>query len=225
MPVNKFMNISILENPNYKIKVGNLNITYERHKSASFKFLEQNKVQVILFYNDASKPSYTDTFSNFEIICQNVRKIRISDNSLNQNTTLTDLEALPLDPRFVEGQVLVEDDNYINKLDSKIVKLITLPYCPIKIKQVTFNNEINVYQYDSDEVSYNSTDFSLQLVNLNIKFKNEIISKFIDYDKYTYDDVEYESSIALDESDDYENESYFKIIQDKDNYIVPIWMI
>lgn len=176
MPVNKFMNISILENPNFKIKVGSLNITYERHKSASFKFLEQNKVQVILFYNDATKPSYTETFSNFEIICQNVRKIRISDNSLNQNTTLTDLEALPLDPRFVDGRVLVEDDNYINRLDSKIVKLITLPYCPIKIKQVTFNDAINVYQYDSDEVSYNSTDFSLQLVNLNIKFKNEIIS-------------------------------------------------
>lgn len=180
MPVNKFMNISILENPNFKIKVGNLNITYQRHKSASFKFLEQNKVQVILFYNDATKPSYTDTFSNFEIICENVRKIRISDNSLNQNTTLTDLEALPLDPRFVEGRVLVEDDNYINRLDSKIVKLITLPYCPIKIKQVTFNNEINIYQYDSDEVSYNSTDFSLQLVNLNIKFKNEIISNLDD---------------------------------------------
>lgn len=180
MPVNKFMNISILENPNFKIKVGNLNITYQRHKSASFKFLEQNKVQVILFYNDATKPSYTDTFSNFEIVCENVRKIRISDNSLNQNTTLTDLEALPLDPRFVEGRVLVEDDNYINRLDSKIVKLITLPYCPIKIKQVTFDDEINVYQYDNNEVSYNSTDFSLQLVNLNIKFKNEIISNLDD---------------------------------------------
>lgn len=183
MPVNKFMNISILENPNFKIKVGNLNITYQRHKSASFKFLEQNKVQVILFYNDATKPSYTDTFSNFEIVCENVRKIRISENSLNQNTTLTDLEALPLDPRFVEGRVLVEDDNYINRLDSKIVKLITLPYCPIKIKQVTFNNEINVYQYDSNEVSYNSPDFSLQLVNLNIKFKNEIISNLDDSTK------------------------------------------
>lgn len=180
MPVNKFMNISILENPNFKIKVGNLNITYQRHKSASFKFLDQNKVQVILFYNDATKPSYTDTFSNFEIVCENVRKIRISDNSLNQDTTLTDLEALPLDTRFVEGRVLVEDDNYINRLDSKIVKLITLPYCPIKIKQVTFNNEINVYQYDSNEVSYNSPDFSLQLVNLNIKFKNEIISNLDD---------------------------------------------
>lgn len=176
MPVNKFMNISILENPNFKIKVGNLNITYQRHKSASFKFLEQNKVQVILFYNDATKPSYTDTFSNFEIVCENVRKIRISDNSLNQNTTLTDLEALPLDPRFVEGRVLVEDDNYINRLDSKIVKLITLPYCPIKIRQVTFNNDINIYEYDKSEVAYNSPDFSLQLVNLNIKFKNEIIS-------------------------------------------------
>lgn len=176
MPVNKFMNISILENPNFKIKIKNLNITYEAFKSASFKFLEQNKVQVILFHNDASIPSSTYNFSDFEIICEKVRKIRISDNSLNQNTTLTDLEALPLDPRFVDGRVLVEDDNYINRLDSKIVKLITLPYCPIKIKQVTFNNEINVYQYDSNEVSYNSTDFSLQLVNLNIKFKNEIVT-------------------------------------------------
>ena len=181
MPVNKFMNISILENPNFKIEV-NSNHPYKqtyssaRYKSVSLKFLEQNKVQVILFYNDASIPSSTYDFSNFEIVCENVRKIRISENSLNQNTTLTDLEALPLDPRFVEGRVLVEDDNYINRLDSKIVKLITLPYCPIKIKQVTFNNEINVYQYDSNEVSYNSTDFSLQLVNLNIKFKNEIIS-------------------------------------------------
>lgn len=180
MPVNKFMNISILENPNFKIKIKSLNITYEACKSASFKFLEQNKVQVILFHNDASIPSSMYTFNDFEIICQNVRKIRISDNSLNQNTTLTDLEALPLDPRFVDGQVLVEDDNYINRLDSKIVKLITLPYCPIKIKQVTFNNEINVYQYDNNEVSYNSTDFSLQLVNLNIKFKNEIISNLDD---------------------------------------------
>ena len=185
MPVNKFMNISILENPNFKIEV-NSNHPYKqtyssaRYKSVSLKFLEQNKVQVILFYNDASIPSSTYDFSNFEIICQNVRKIRISENSLNQNTTLTDLEALPLDPRFVDGRVLVEDDNYINKLDSKIVKLITLPYCPIKIKQVTFNNEINVYQYDSNEVSYNSTDFSLQLVNLNIKFKNEIISNLDD---------------------------------------------
>lgn len=185
MPVNKFMNISILENPNFKIEV-NSNHPYkqtyssERYKSVSLKFLEQNKVQVILFYNDASIPSSTYDFSNFEIICKNVRKIRISDNSLNQNTTLTDLEALPLDPRFVDGRVLVEDDNYINRLDSKIVKLITLPYCPIKIKQVTFNNEINIYQYDSNEVSYNSTDFSLQLVNLNIKFKNEIISNLDD---------------------------------------------
>ena len=185
MPANKFMNISILENPNFKIEV-NSNHPYkqtyssERYKSVSLKFLEQNKVQVILFYNDASIPSSTYTFSDFEIICQNVRKIRISDNSLNQNTTLTDLEALPLDPRFVDGRVLVEDDNYINRLDSKIVKLITLPYCPIKIKQVTFNDAINVYQYDSDEVSYNSTDFSLQLVNLNIKFKNEIISNIDD---------------------------------------------
>lgn len=185
MPVNKFMNISILENPNFKIEV-NSNHPYkqtyssERYKSVSLKFLEQNKVQVILFYNDASIPSSTYDFSNFEIICKNVRKIRISDNSLNQNTTLTDLEALPLDPRFVDGRVLVEDDNYINRLDSKIVKLITLPYCPIKIKQVTFNNEINIYQYDNNEVSYNSTDFSLQLVNLNIKFKNEIISNLDD---------------------------------------------
>ena len=185
MPVNKFMNISILENPNFKIEI-NSNHPYKqtyssaRHKSVSLKFLEQNKVQVILFYNDASIPSSTYDFSNFEIVCENVRKIRISENSLNQNTTLTDLEALPLDPRFVEGRVLVEDDNYINRLDSKIVKLITLPYCPIKIKQVTFNNEINVYQYDSNEVSYNSTDFSLQLVNLNIKFKNKIISNIDD---------------------------------------------
>ena len=182
MPVNKFMNISILENPNFKIKVAHLNINSETYQSACFKFLEQNKVQVILFYKDTSitPTSSSYTFSNFEIVCENVRKIRISDNSLNENTTLTDLEALPLDPRFVEGRVLVEDDNYINRLDSKIVKLITLPYCPIKIRQVTFNNEINVYQYDSDEVSYNSTDFSLQLVNLNIKFKNEIISNIDD---------------------------------------------
>ena len=182
MPVNKFMNISILENPNFKIKVAHLNITPETYQSACFKFLEQNKVQVILFYKDTSitPTSSTYTFSNFEIVCENVRKIRISDNSLNENTTLTDLEALPLDPRFVEGRVLVEDDNYINRLDSKIVKLITLPYCPIKIRQVTFNDEINVYQYDSNEVSYNSTDFSLQLVNLNIKFKNEIISNIDD---------------------------------------------
>lgn len=182
MPVNKFMNISILENPNFKIKVAHLNITPETYQSACFKFLEQNKVEVILFYKDTSitPTSSTYTFSNFEIVCENVRKIRISENSLNENTTLTDLEALPLDPRFVEGRVLVEDDNYINRLDSKIVKLITLPYCPIKIKQVTFNNEINVYQYDSNEVSYNSPDFSLQLVNLNIKFKNEIISNLED---------------------------------------------
>ena len=182
MPVNKFMNISILEYPNFKIKVAHLNITPETYQSACFKFLEQNKVEVILFYKDTSitPTSSTYIFSNFEIVCENVRKIRISDNSLNENTTLTDLEALPLDPRFVEGRVLVEDDNYINRLDSKIVKLITLPYCPIKIRQVTFNNEINVYQYDSDEVSYNSTDFSLQLVNLNIKFKNKIISNIDD---------------------------------------------
>ena len=181
MPVNKFMNISILENPNFKIEI-NSNHPYKqtyssaRYQSVSLKFLEQNKVQVILFYNDASIPSSTYTFSDFEITCENVRKIRISDNSLNQNTTLTDLEALELDPRFVNGQVLVEDDNYINRLDSKIVKLITLPYCPIKITQVTSNDAINLYHYDSNEVSYNSTDFSLQLVNLNIKFKNEIIS-------------------------------------------------
>ena len=185
MPVNKFMNISILENTNFKIEI-NSNHPYKqtyssaRYQSVSLKFLEQNKVQVILFYNDASIPSSTYTFSDFEITCENVRKIRISDNSLNQNTTLTDLEALELDPRFVEGRVLVEDDNYINRLDSKIVKLITLPYCPIKITQVTFNDAINLYHYDSNEVSYNSTDFSLQLVNLNIKFKNEIISNLDD---------------------------------------------
>lgn len=185
MPVNKFMNISILENPNFKIVINSNHpyeqpFSYSRHKSVSLKFLEGNKVQVIAFYNDATQPSFTSTYSEFEIVCENVRKIRISDNSLNQNTTLTDLEALPLDPRFVEGRVLVEDDNYINRLDSKIVKLITLPYCPIKIKQVTFDDAINVYQYDSNEVSYNSTDFSLQLVNLNIKFKNEIISNIDD---------------------------------------------
>ncbi len=184
MPVNKFMNISILENPNFKIKIKrynetrNLNSTI--YKSVSFKFVENNKVEVVVFKNDASPVINPETFSPFEIVCENVRKIRISENSLNQNTTLTDLEALPLDPRFIEGHMLVEDDNYINRLDSKIVKLITLPYCPIKIKQVTFNNEINVYQYDNNEVSYNSTDFSLQLVNLNIKFKNEIISNIDD---------------------------------------------
>ena len=184
MPVNKFMNISILENPNFKIQVKryketrNLNSTI--YKSVSFKFIENNKVEVVLFKNDASPVINPETFSPFEIVCENVEKIRISENSLNQNTTLTDLEALPLDTRFIEGHMLVEDDNYINRLDSKIVKLITLPYCPIKIRQVTFNNEINVYQYDSDEVSYNSTDFSLQLVNLNIKFKNEIISNIDD---------------------------------------------
>ena len=184
MPVNKFMNISILENPNFKIQVKrynetrNLNSTI--YKSISFKFVENNKVEVVLFKNDASPVINPETFSPFEIVCENVEKIRISENSLNQNTTLTDLEALPLDTRFIEGHMLVEDDNYINRLDSKIVKLITLPYCPIKIRQVTFNNEINVYQYDSDEVSYNSTDFSLQLVNLNIKFKNEIISNIDD---------------------------------------------
>ena len=184
MPVNKFMNISILENPNFRIQVKrynetrNLNSTI--YKSVSFKFVENNKVEVVLFKNDASPVINPETFSPFEIVCENVEKIRISENSLNQNTTLTDLEALPLDTRFIEGHMLVEDDNYINRLDSKIVKLITLPYCPIKIRQVTFNNEINVYQYDSDEVSYNSTDFSLQLVNLNIKFKNEIISNIDD---------------------------------------------
>ena len=184
MPVNKFMNISILENPNFKIQIKrynetrNLNSTI--YKSVSFKFVENNKVEVVLFKNDASPVINPETFSPFEIVCENVEKIRISENSLNQNTTLTDLEALPLDTRFIEGHMLVEDDNYINRLDSKIVKLITLPYCPIKIRQVTFNNEINVYQYDSDEVSYNSTDFSLQLVNLNIKFKNEIISNIDD---------------------------------------------
>ena len=184
MPVNKFMNISILENPNFKIQVKryketrNLNSTI--YKSVSFKFVENNKVEVVLFKNDASPVINPETFSPFEIICENVEKIRISENSLNQNTTLTDLEALPLDTRFIEGHMLVEDDNYINRLDSKIVKLITLPYCPIKITQVTFSDEINVYQYDSDEVSYNSTDFSLQLVNLNIKFKNEIISNIDD---------------------------------------------
>ena len=184
MPVNKFMNISILENPNFKIQVKryketrNLNSTI--YKSVSFKFVENNKVEVVLFKNDASPVINPETFSPFEIVCENVEKIRISENSLNQNTTLTDLEALPLDTRFIEGHMLVEDDNYINRLDSKIVKLITLPYCPIKITQVTFSDEINVYQYDSDEVSYNSTDFSLQLVNLNIKFKNEIISNIDD---------------------------------------------
>lgn len=184
MPVNKFMNISILENPNFKIQVKRYNetrnINSTIYKSVSFKFIEGNKVQVIVFKNDASPVINPETFSPFEIICENVRKIRISDNSLNQDTTLTDLEALPLDPRFVEGRVLVEDDNYINRLDSKIVKLITLPYCPIKIRQVTFNNAINTYDYDKDEVSYNSADFSLQLVNLNIKFKNEIISNIDD---------------------------------------------
>ena len=184
MPVNKFMNISILENPNFKIQVKRYNETRNLnssiYKSVSFKFVENNKVEVVLFKNDASPVINPETFSPFEIVCENVEKIRISENSLNQNTTLTDLEALPLDTRFIEGHMLVEDDNYINRLDSKIVKLITLPYCPIKIRQVTFNNEINVYQYDSDEVSYNSTDFSLQLVNLNIKFKNEIISNIND---------------------------------------------
>ena len=184
MPVNKFMNISILENPNFKIQVKRYketrNLNSSIYKSVSFKFVENNKVEVVLFKNDASPVINPETFSPFEIVCENVEKIRISENSLNQNTTLTDLEALPLDTRFVEGHMLVEDDNYINRLDSKIVKLITLPYCPIKIRQVTFNNEINVYQYDSDEVSYNSTDFSLQLVNLNIKFKNEIISNIDD---------------------------------------------
>lgn len=225
MPVNKFMNISILENPNFKIKIKNLNITYEAFKSASFKFLEQNKVQVILFHNDASIPSSTYNFSDFEIICEKVRKIRISDNSLNQNTTLTDLEALPLDPRFVDGRVLVEDDNYINRLDSKIVKLITLPYCPIKIKQVTFNNEINVYQYDSNEVSYNSTDFSLQLVNLNIKFKNEIISNI---DEPTKDLILNYNFTTLNEdlrNDDLESKIYHsdfyykKFVYDSFSYI------
>lgn len=225
MPVNKFMNISILENPNYKIKIKQLNITYEIYKSASFKFLEQNKVQVILIHNDASIPSSTYNFTDFEIICENVRKIRISDNSLNQNTTLTDLEALPLDTRFVNGQVLVEDDNYINRLDSKIVKLITLPYCPIKIKQVTFNNEINVYQYDSDEVSYNSTDFSLQLVNLNIKFKNEIISNI---DEPTKDLILNYNFTTLNEdlrNDEYESKIYHsdfyykKFVYDSFSYI------
>ena len=184
MPVNKFMNISILENPNFKIQVKRYketrNLNSSIYKSVSFKFVENNKVEVVLFKNDASPVINPETFSPFEIVCENVEKIRISENSLNQNTTLTDLEALPLDPRFVEGHMLVEDENYINRLDSKIVKLITLPYCPVKIRQVTFNNEINVYQYDSDEVSYNSTDFSLQLVNLNIKFKNEIISNIDD---------------------------------------------
>ena len=184
MPVNKFMNISILENPNFKIQVKRyketriLNSTI--YKSVSFKFVENNKVEVVLFKNDASPVINPETFSPFEIVCENVEKIRISENSLNQNTTLTDLEALTLDTRFIEGHMLVEDENYINRLDSKIVKLITLPYCPIKIRQVTFSDEINVYQYDSNEVSYNSTDFSLQLVNLNIKFKNEIISNIDD---------------------------------------------
>ena len=184
MPVNKFMNISILENPNFKIQVKrynetrNLNSTI--YKSVSFKFVENNKVEVVLFKNDASPVINPETLSPFEIVCENVEKIRISENSLNQNTTLTDLEALPLDTRFIEGHMLVEDENYINRLDSKIVKLITLPYCPIKIRQVTFDDAINVYQYDSDEVSYNSTDFSLQLLNLNIKFKNEIISNIDD---------------------------------------------
>ena len=184
MPVNKFMNISILENPNFKIQVKRYketrNLNSSIYKSVSFKFVENNKVEVVLFKNDASPVINPETFSPFEIVCENVEKIRISENSLNQNTTLTDLEALPLDTRFIEGHMLVEDDNYINRLDSKIVKLITLPYCPIKIRQVTFSDEINVYQYDSDEVSYNSTDFSLQLVNLNIKFKNEIISNIDD---------------------------------------------
>ena len=78
MPVNKFMNISILENPNFKIKVAHLNITPEIYQSACFKFLEQNKVQAILFYKDTSitPTSSTYTFSNFEIVCENVRKIR-----------------------------------------------------------------------------------------------------------------------------------------------------
>ena len=117
MPVNKFMNISILENPNFKIQVKrynetrNLNSTI--YKSVSFKFIENNKVEVVLFKNDASPVINPETFSPFEIVCENVEKIRISENSLNQNTTLTDLEALPLDTRFIEGHMLVEDENYI----------------------------------------------------------------------------------------------------------------
>ena len=229
MPVNKFMNISILENPNFKIQVKRYNETRNFnstiYKSVSFKFIEGNKVQVVVFKNDASPVINPETFSPFEIVCENVRKIRISDNSLNQDTTLTDLEALELDPRFVEGRVLVEDDNYINRLDSKIVKLITLPYCPIKIKQVTFNDAINVYQYDNDEVSYNSTDFSLQLVNLNIKFKNEIISNLDDPTKeliIKHDFTKLNEDLRNDnlESKIYHSDFYYKkFVYDSFSYI------
>lgn len=117
-------------------------------------------------------------------------------------------------------------DQYNNKYSPND----TLRYAGIYDVKLSYQDAKSTFQvavYDSSKIGYDfkaSNTIGYEL-NKQFDFENEklmfrspyatIYAKgeevSFDYDKYTYYDVSYESSIELDESDDYENESYIKL--------------
>lgn len=59
----------------------------------------------------------------------------------------------------------------LDRADSKVIKVIKLPYCPTPVTIAE-----GVLSYDNDKWSYNVSESLLELVDLNLRFDNEIVT-------------------------------------------------
>lgn len=113
-----------------------------------------------------------------------------------------------------KGEKIVSSINSIDKTDSRLVKIILLPYCPMSItKNGIYYSIPNGFEY------YNGL---FRLKNLNLKFKNELsftcpaidpLSCLVEYDSNKLRTMDYESKLF--HSDFY----YLKFIYDDSAFI------
>lgn len=124
----------------------------------------------------------TDTLGNdnntFYYVCNYVEfttdiTYYYSSAMISHPPTRSDIESLPSNVLTITNNIKVWNDiNKLNRTDSKLIKIIKLPYVPTD--DIVYAPSLNYFLFSSSTWNYDEDTKMLKLINLNTKFTSVI---------------------------------------------------
>ena len=128
------------------------------------------RIRTDLLGNDANTTYYISNAMDFETDIT----YYYSPSMINHPPTRNDIQALPSSTLTITDSTLpFYDINKLNRTDSKLIKVIKLPYAPtndIQYENSHFIFSSSIWRYDSDSKM-------LKLIDLNTNFRREVVSE------------------------------------------------
>ncbi len=134
------------------------------------------RIRTDLLGNDANTTYYIASSMDFE----NDITYYYSPNMINHPPTRSNIQALPTEALSITDSTLpFYDINQVNRTDSKLIKIIKLPYAPTSDILYTETYLGNYFIFDSKIWNYDSTTKMLKLIDLNTRF-SKLVGSYLD---------------------------------------------